>query len=85
MQIGDLIRIKEEHVDNEAFVGQAWDSLFTRNPYPPPESEWVGLVVDYLVDDNGDALDDMIYIQWTWSGRTVLEYTEHLEVITKRT
>jgi len=83
MQIGDLIRIKEEHVDNEAFSGLKWDALFTRNPYPPPEKDWIGLVVDYLVDDDGEILDDMIYIQWTWSGRTVLEYTQHLEVICK--
>tara|TARA_R110000823_G_scaffold206825_2_gene337521 strand:+ start:1399 stop:1659 length:261 start_codon:yes stop_codon:yes gene_type:complete len=84
IKVGDLVRIKEEHVDHELIHDDlAWDSIWTGNPPPPPETEWIGLVMDCLVDDDGTILDDMIYIQWTWSGRTVLEYTEHLEVICK--
>ena len=56
--------------------------MWTGNPPPPPETEWIGLVMNYLTDEEG-IVPDMIYIQWTWSGRTVLEYTEHLEVICK--
>ena len=83
MKVGDLVKIKEEHVDHEIIHGDLnWDSIWTGNPPPPPETEWIGLVMNYLTDEEG-IVPDMIYIQWTWSGRTVLEYTEHLEVICK--
>ena len=81
MRIGDLVKIKKEHVDHEYIKDIAWDSHWTGNPTPPSEDKWIGLVMDYLVGDEGQVIHDMIYIQWTWSGRTVLEYTEHLEVV----
>lgn len=81
MEIGDLVKIKEEHIDSEYIQAIAWDSYWTGRPTPPSEEQWIGLVMGYLIDDNGYPIEDMIYIQWTWSGRTVLEYTEHLEVI----
>ena len=82
MQIGDIVRIKKEHVDHEYLKDIAWAcKAETGNPSPPPEGEWIGLVMGYLVNDDSSVTDDMIYIQWTWSGRTVLEYTEHLEVV----
>ena len=81
MKIGDLVRIKKEHVDHEYLKDIAWDSYWTKNPMPPPEQDWLGLIMDYLIDDTGKVLDDMIYVQWIWSGRTVLEYTDHLEVV----
>ncbi len=80
MKIGDLVRIKNEHIDEDYLKDLAWDSYWTGNPTPPPEDKWIGLVMDYLLED-GKIVDNMIYIQWTWSGRTVLEYTEHLEVV----
>ena len=80
MKIGDLVRIKNEHIDHEYLKDLAWDSYWTGNQTPPPEDKWIGLVMDYLLED-GKIVDNMIYIQWTWSGRTVLEYTEHLEVV----
>ena len=73
MQVGDLVRIKLAHQDSE---------LLFENNYPPPENQWIGLVVKLEdQDEDGYYGDECIYIKWCWSGRTVLEYTEHLEVI----
>ena len=80
-KVGDLVRIKKEHVDHEYLKEIAWDSHWTKAPLPPPEKDWLGLVMGYLTGDDGHVIKDMIYIQWLWSGRTVLEYTEHLEVV----
>tara|TARA_R100000030_G_scaffold67675_1_gene51613 strand:+ start:172 stop:435 length:264 start_codon:yes stop_codon:yes gene_type:complete len=83
MQVGDLVRIKKEHINEEWLKDIAWDSHWTGNPFPPPEDQWLGLVMNYIIDDNGKLIKDIIAVQWLWSGRTVTEYTEHLEVVPK--
>jgi len=69
MRVGDLIRIKPEH-------WQELEETHSRLPFVryPPDSEWIGLVTRILDEE-------MIEVMWTWSGRAVSEYTEHLEVI----
>ena len=73
MQVGDLVRIKL-HLQDPEFQ-------FEDN-YPPPESQWIGLVMETEEEDEDvHDSDKCVYIKWCWSGRTVLEYAEHLEVI----
>ena len=80
IKVGDLVKIREEHIDYEYAQNITWDSYWTGSPQPPPEAEWLGLVMGYFYDDSGELIEDMIYIQWIWSGTTVLEYIDHLEV-----
>jgi hypothetical protein len=68
MRVGDLIRIKPEHWQEE-------DDPTSWQTYPP-DSQWIGLVTGIL-DKH------MIEVMWAWSGIAVSEYTEHLEVICK--
>ena len=70
MQIGDLVVIKAKHQVNDSFGSDI-----------PLEKDWIGLVMGFYIEDDGKIDDEMVYIQWTWSGKTVLEYAEHLETI----
>jgi len=70
MRIGDLVRIRTEHQENEVYSISM-----------PLEKDWLGLVMGFYIEDDGTIDHEMVYIQWTWSGNTVLEYAEHLESI----
>ena len=68
MRVGDLIRIKPEHQQEEDF----WSDKQTY----PPDSKWIGLVT-HVFDE------EYIEVMWGWSGNTLREQTVHLEVICK--
>ena len=65
MRVGDLVRIKPEHCQEE-------DDPTSWQTYPP-DSQWIGLVTGVYFE--------RIEVIWGWSGRIVEEYIEHLEVI----
>ena len=67
MRVGDLVRIKPEHCE---MYHNTWCNE------RPPDDQWIGLITHVWDND-----EEMIEVMWGWSGISVAEYTEHLEVI----
>jgi hypothetical protein len=74
MQVGDLVVIKKKYHYNTI-------NEFRPFPHIPLERDWIGLVVALYENEDGTIDEEVIYIQWTWSGSTVMEYIDHLEIV----